>query len=389
MNKNLEKIKDEVYSCFHCGFCREQVDHEKGTYKICSVREIYGFDSYSARGRNSIALALLEGRLKYSPKLVKQIYTCLLCRNCNEHCTWLNLHIDTPEIVKAMREDIVDSGLELDSLKKIDLNVEKNHNVFGKSSSEVIKWAKDLNLPKNGEVLYWSGCYDSAIYPETSKSTVAILKMVDINPAYLAEEEWCCGAAQFANGNKSLAKKMIEHNIETIKASGAKKVITSCAGCYHFFKSEYPKVVGQLPFEVVHISEFVAKLLKKEKIKFKTGIDKKVTYHDPCHLGRYEGIYDSPRMSLEAIPKLELVEMLRNRENAWCCGGGGGPTQVAFPKLTSEIASERIDEAKNTEASSIITTCPFCKYVLSSAAKGQMEVYDFPEIISEAMGLTI
>ena len=388
-NKNLKRWKNEVYSCCNCGFCREQIDYKSGTYGICPVWEVYGFDSYTARGRNNIAQALLEGRLEYTPRLIEHVYKCLLCGNCKEHCFSGGLYVDVPEIVKAMRRDIVDGGFELDSLKKVDSKIRKTHNVFEKSSSEGTKWDVDLNLPKKGSILYWSGCYNKFKFPKTSRSVVAILREANINPAYLGEEEWCCGGPQDTNGQKILSEELIKHNVETIKASGTKIIITSCAGCYHSLKSDWPKVIGELPFKVVHISEFVADLLTKGEIRFKKPIDRKITYHDPCHLGRYEGVYNPPRDILKAIPKLQFVEMLRNRENAWCCGGGGGATAVAFQELSSEIAKIRIDEANSTKANAIVTACPFCKNVLTNATKNDMEVYDLPVLIAEAMELEV
>jgi len=386
-NKNLEYYKNEIYSCCNCGFCREQIDYETGIYGICPVYKIFGFDSYTGRGRANIAQGILEGRLEYTPRLIENLYKCLLCKNCTEHCTWAGLYVDIPEIVKAMRRDIVDSGLEPKSIKNVNSKVEKYHNVFGKDSSQMTKWAEDLDLSKTGDILYWSGCYNSFKYPKTSRSTIAILRAAKINPAYLSEEEWCCGDPQCANGQQNLSEELIKYNIEMIKASGAKIVLTACAGCYNAMKSDWPKVVGELPFKVVHISEFVADLLKKGKIRFKKPIDRKITYHDPCHLGRYQGIYDPPRDILKAIPKLQLEEMLRNRENAWCCGGGGGAAAVAFPELSKDVAKFRIEEAENVQADAIITTCPFCKSILSNTTKNNMEVYDLTVLIAEAMDL--
>jgi len=390
--KNLKKWMNDLYSCDRCGFCREMIDHDSGTFKICPVKEVYGFDSYTARGRNNIIQSLIEGRLELTPRLVEHVYTCLLCKNCQEHCTWHGLNINTPEIIKALRRDIVDAGMELNSLRKIDAVVEKTHNVFGKDDSEVAAWANDLDLPKKGDVLYWSGCYDSLKYADTSRSVVTIMRKAGVNLAYLGNEEWCCGAPEIANGQEELAGKLARHNIEAIKLSGAKEVIVSCAGCYHVLKSEYPKIVGELPFKVVHISEVFANLIKEGKIRFKKDINKKVTYHDPCHLGRYEGIYEAPRDTINAIPNVELVEMLRNRENAWCCGGGNGTTWVAFPKLSMDIANSRLDEARDINVNIIITSCPLCQNILSNSAKkhkDKIEVYDLSVLIAEAMELDI
>ena len=177
------------------------------------------------------------------------------------------------------------------------------------------------------------------------------------------------------------------HNVEALKAAGVKRVITSCAGCFHALKSEYPEVIGELPFEVVHSSEVIAQLISDGKIKLDTEITKTVTYHDPCHLGRHEQVYDAPRAAISAIKGVNFVEMPRNKANAWCCGGGSVVSTV-FPDLTSEIAADRVDEVKKTEAQILVSACPSCESILGTGArKAKIEVVDLAVIVARAMGL--
>jgi heterodisulfide reductase subunit D len=218
---------------------------------------------------------------------------------------------------------------------------------------------------------------------------VKILNKAGIKVAYLYNDEWCCGVPQIADGSIVIAERMLKHNVELLKARGAKRVITSCAGCFHALKTEYKEILGHLPFEAFHISEVISKLLEEGKITLTQNAKRIVTYHDPCHLGRYEGIYDPPRMIIKKISGEKFVEMLRNRERAWCCGGGT-TEYVAFPELSAKIATKRVEEAKKAGAEIIITACPLCVSVLKPAAyKVNIEVYDLPVFIAKEMGIEI
>jgi heterodisulfide reductase subunit D len=175
--------------------------------------------------------------------------------------------------------------------------------------------------------------------------------------------------------------------VSAIKASGAKLVITSCPGCYSTLKSEYPQIVEDIPFEVKHISEIIAELIDENKISFKLKINEKVTYHDPCHLGRYEGVYEEPRKILYAIKGIEFVEMLRNKQNAFCCGGGTD-LPLINPKLSLSIAKLRVNEAREAWAEAIVTSCPQCVKTLSLAAKtAQIKIFNLPILVVNAMGI--
>jgi len=395
----LEQYRDQVYRCTRCGTCRAKYTTESvnPAFLVCPMREhTGGFEHYFARGMIQIARGILEGDLRYSPALIGALYTCMGCRSCTVHCgmilpdgSWM---LEPTEIVRAMRQDIVSLQMEPMVLQEVDENVRKTHNPMGLAAEKRVEWAADLDLPKKGDTVYFAGCYGSYRYPETAKATVGILKKGGLNIAYLGEEEWCCGMTQVWDGNIPSAKEVMVHNWEVLRASGAKKVIASCAECYHVLKTVSPGLLGEKPsFEVLHISEVVSDLLEKGWVKLGQKINKVMTYHDPCFLGRYEKVYDPPRQVLKAIKGATLVEMLRNRVSAWCCGSGGGEVVYRLvPTVAMETAEDRISEAKHAGAEVVVTTCPHCANVLVPAGNEVgIEVRDFSAIVAKAMGLKV
>ena len=245
-------------------------------------------------------------------------------------------------------------------IRKIDTRVQERHNTFG-ARAKRSEWAEGLGLPAKGELLYFAGCYASYPQTEIARATVAILRKAGLNPAYLAEGEWCCGVTQFHDGSAALAVDMARHNIEMIKSSGARSVVTGCAECYKSLKLEYPAVLGDLPFEVLHISELLAGLLGEGRISLEKELpEKKITYHDPCHLGRYCHVFEPPRSMIRAMPGVELMEMKRHHDYAWCCGHGADMVNSVQPGLASDIAQDRMAEAKESGAKAVITACPRC-----------------------------
>jgi len=398
----LEKWALHVWRCFGCLICRDTISYERGVYKVCPVYDQMKFDHYCAGGRMKIAKALLEGSLKYSKGLVDNIYTCVGCGSCTEVCA---VNPDNPGkgldinlIIRAMREDIVNAGLgPPEPLKKRDLRVQKEGNPFGKPAHERSTWAEDLKLSEKGEFLYFPGCYASFENPVMARATTKILKAAGLDIAYLGAKERCCGHILFEDGQRFLAEEHVYHNAGAFTDANVTKAIFSCAGCYDTFKNHYPSVVGKLPFETFHSTQILAELVDVEKIKFHKNVEAKVTYHDPCHLGRHNAVYEEPRKVLQNIPGLKLIEMKRddlpsNRSKAWCCGGGGGVVPVAFPNLSLKIALTRLDDAIATGADTLITTCPMCLTNLSIAAKVRgvnMKFCDLNVFVAKAMGITI
>jgi len=184
--------------------------------------------------------------------------------------------------------------------------------------------------------------------------------------------------------------KYAEHFMETFNSLGVSRVVTSCSDGFSTFKKLYPKVDIPMKFEVLHMVEYLDRSIKDKKLKFTKKMPMKVTYHDPCHLGRHlgdDGIYEPPRDVLKNVPGIELVEMERNRENAWCCGAGAGVSQ-ANPDLSLWTANERLKEAKATGATALVTSCPWCERNFKDAAKEygeDIEIYDIAEIAQKAL----
>jgi heterodisulfide reductase subunit D len=209
--------------------------------------------------------------------------------------------------------------------------------------------------------------------------------------AHLGEQEKCCGFIPGHDGNTHLLEEKAAQNIETLKKAGAKRVIVSCAHCYKAIKIDYPLIFGELPFEVVHIAELLARLIDEKKIKFTSEIKKNITYHDPCFLGRHGNVYDEPRKVLESIPGIKLTEMERSGKWSYCCGSGAKITSSCYPEFTAAITKERLLEGKRA-ADTIVTACTSCFSHMDRAVKKdgiELEIYDLPTLVAEAMGIKL
>jgi heterodisulfide reductase subunit D len=334
-----------------------------------------------------IILATLVFKEDYpiSDDLIDIQYTCTACGTCNEICqTYRPLYP-----IRAFREEIAERGLDLmpHPLPEMNAVMAENHNIFGKKSTA----GKLEGLPDEGEDVYFAGCYSTYRFPKTARSSVELLKAVGINPAYLGEEEWCCGFVAHWMGDRKLARKMIEHNVEAMKKAGARRVIVSCAHGYNAWKNDYPRYVGELPFRVVHLVEVLAEAAEQDKMDFGKEIKRKMTYHDPCFLGRHGRVYDQPRTVLQAIPGLELAEMERYGKWAYCCGAGAKITLNCYPDFAAQVGIERLREAADV-ADALVTACPVCYDHLKRTAKNEgvdVEVHDLPLLVAEAMGIKV
>ena len=412
----VEEYKHEIYGCAHCTVCRDIVDHVRGWKEVCPVYKQLRFQPYTAMGHNTIALNIVEGGLKYSEELADCLYKCTTCAACEEVCkplsaileevggaelkivlptvsealgigTMLADPIPSVAILKAMRADCVDLGLDPEPIKKLASALEKTHNPYGEAQEDKIKWAEGLNIPEKAKIVFFPGCEPAYRAQEIVLATAKILKSAGIEFAVLGDE-WCCGNPAFDAGYIDLGERLVRHNVEVLKKAGAEKVVTTCPACYKTLKNDYPKIVGELPFEVVHISELLEDLIREGKIK-PGAMREKITYHDPCQLGRVMGMYREPRAVLNAIPGLNLVEMYPTRQASWCCGAGG-EVIASNPGLAVNIAMEKVPLVQETGADLLVTTCPACKRNLELAAKRKKAGYkvkDLVEVVAQSMGL--
>jgi heterodisulfide reductase subunit D len=240
----------------------------------------------------------------------------------------------------------------------------------------------NIKLDEKSKTLLYVGCTSSYRRQEIARSTAQILNKSDIGFNILGEKEWCCGSPLLRMGFLEEAGKLAEHNIKAM--SGVEEVIIPCAGCYRTFKVDYPEYFEDPPFEVSHITEYLNKKVKNGEIDpGETNL--RVTYHDPCHLGRHGGVYEAPRELLNSIRGLTLIEMYPSRERAWCCGAGAG-VKMGFPELASNIAEEKVELAYDLNVKALMSACPFCKTNLLDAAKDKdIRILDVVELLAETI----
>ena len=401
--KRLMELEERILSCIGVGDCRNAL---KGKYSnpiielSCPNRTHgSGFEVHFARGRFSLARALLDGRIQPSEGLAKEVYQCTLCGSCRyvcNNCANPDLIVnarenieDHVEIWEELRADLVDAGVApLPRHKEIFAHQEKEHNPYFEKHSERLNWlSKDSEfLNPGGDYLFFVGCTSAYRLDDISRTLLEIAKKSNIKIT-ISPEEWCCGSVNFRTGVETLGKKTVQHNNEIFKKIGIKKIIATCAGCYRTLKIDYPKWIEDWDFEVLHAIEVIDELIQEGKIKIINKIPGIITYHDPCHLGRHAGVYDAPREVIDAIRSDDFVEMRRNRENAYCCGAGGG-VKSGFPEFALEVAVERIQEAEETGAEWLTSVCPFCLGNLKEAAResgSKIKVVDLMELVKKAI----
>jgi len=386
----LDVVRDWNIRCAQCGDCKV---FNPIFLPCCPPGHRFQFNSYYATGRLMIGRGLSEGALSLEDDdVIERIYTCTACRACDENCgNFPKDHI--VDVIQGLRQMAVSAGCMLPAHVVMIESLKKNDNVLEKSKEERGAWAEGLDLKniatEKAEVVYRAGCLLS-LDPEmhgTALDTISLLREAGVDVGIEGKEEVCCGGRAYEIGQMAEFTKYAEHNIEAYNGAGVSKVVVSCADGLSHLKLLYPKVNMKMNFEVLHIVEYLDQLIKEGRIKFTRQVPMKVTYHDPCHLGRYAEIYDPPRDILKNIPGLELVEMERSREFSWCCGAGAGVKQ-AYPDFALWTAAERIKEAKETGAEALVTSCPWCEKNFRDAIKEfgeSIEVYDIAEIARMAV----
>lgn len=235
----------------------------------------------------------------------------------------------------------------------------------------------DKLLARN--ILYYPGCMTKFVLKDLEKDCEKILRKCGIDFIKLKDLEVCCGSpvrnAGYASDFETLARK----NFDILKQHGVRKIISNCPACFKTFKQDYPEVLHGWNIEVEHLTQTIWQAIKKGKLKTKKPANTKITYHDPCHLGRYTGVYDEPREILKFLG-YNLVEMEFNKADAFCCGGGGG-VKANYPKLADKIAKERISQALKTGTKLLVTTCPLCYACLKEAGKNKIKVMELSSLL--------
>lgn len=380
---NDTELRKQLELCMGCGYCRDAYGDEGWleslkTKHVCPVREILGFDSYTAKGRILLGKAILEEEIPMTPTARSIFYQCTLCGNCEAHCISRGLpfvpsDLKVREIIRYFREKIIEDGLEIPkAYQRIAFNLKQTGNVFGERQKRPRMPYLEEN--KDASIMYFAGCMVSYRESQVLEALNNVCKKLNLKIGILPEE-LCCGNVLLRTGQIEVAKSLMESNKNHLNEAGFKILVTSCPGCFSALKNEYPKYEFKLNFEVQHITEYFSNLPQlKDFLKNSKPI--KVTYHDPCELGRLNKIFLQPRKILQTIPNVQLIEPFRSQLNAWCCGAGAG-VQAAYPDLSKKIAFDRYKELKDTAPDCIITACPNCVHSLSQFG----QIMDIIEII--------
>jgi heterodisulfide reductase subunit D len=354
---------------------------------ICPAYELTDkLETVSPKGRLQIARRLFEGSIQPSKELSEAFFLCSLCGDCKDKCIE---GIDTTDVFEAIRGVLVERNVGIDIHSKFTGSVIDNNNPYFEPHEKRLAWLpKRLKTgnPITPEYAYFVGCTSAYRRQPIAVATTEILHKANVKFTFM--DEVCCGSPLLRTGHKEVAKKLAIKNIETIAKSGVKKVITSCAGCYRTLKQDYPILLErELPFEIIHSAELLAELLKDGRLELSDGKQMTVTYHDPCHLGRHSGVYDPPRDVLKSIPDIKFVEMSENRNNALCCGAGGG-FRAGYRDLSIDLAALRVSQVKHLDAEILSSSCPFCHYNLElgrDKIDKTLKIADITELIARRL----
>jgi Fe-S oxidoreductase len=356
--EHVKEYLKELITCTQCGYCKE----------ICPVFEDLGWDSASPRGRVALAYGLYMGDIEPDESILERLLQCTTCEDCKRRCP---SKTEVVKAIEAIRKDLNEAGFSLEIHKKIYDSIKQHKNPYGESKprSEVFG-----DQPKKADIAYFAGCTATYRNTEISDAAISILKKLGVD--YTVLDEVCCGSVLQRTGfDDEMLKTLVEANIKAIEDTGAKKVLFSCAGCLRMFRKEYKKI-RDFNFEPLHFTEW----LVDQEFTLKS-YPKKVTYHDPCHIGRHIGIYEAPRKLINRIPEIQFQEMDYKEDQAKCCGGGGG-VRSAFPEVAQDIAGNRIKQAEFAEV--LLNTCPFCLNTLkfgNEKSKVDIEIIDLLQLI--------
>jgi len=298
-------------------------------------------------------------------------------------------------MIIAAKEEMVERGKVPSAVKEFLENIQRQGNPYGTSKSKRGEWSDGTGIEQyqGQDYLYYVGCigsYDTRAQ-ETAKTLGKVLQKAGASFGVLGNEESCEGNEVNMIGEKALFEMIAEENIAQFKDLGIQRIVTLSPHSYNAIKNEYPRYEGR--FEVLHQTQFLQNLINDSSLDISKGFNAKVTLHDPCFLGRWNGEYEASRAVLRAIPGIELIEMERNRDSSLCCGGGGGNFYIDFLGGSADSPSRRrVREAIETGANVLAVACPNCLTMLEDAVKAEgledkLSVRDISEIVGEACGI--
>ncbi|MBK5112155.1 MAG: (Fe-S)-binding protein [Candidatus Heimdallarchaeota archaeon] len=345
---DLEETKkhlEEIYTCnrTRCGFCIQK----------CPVYEVTELETYSSRGRNLVARGIIEGKVEVDEEVLKLANTCLLCGYCEKNCA-----LDNTQIFRDFKADLVESGMTDQYLEGGVDSVDKYGNPFKKSPES--REIPELKSNPKSKVLLYGGCVYSISQQETLKLIAELLG----DYKYLGKDEPCCMNILWDSGHKKDFKKKMKDVAKVLNDANADELVTGCPTCFRTYVDEYGEILKPKP---IHFITKLHQMVKSGKLKFESKDKIKVTWHDPCHLGRFGGIIDEPREIIKSVKNIEFVEMENSGLDSHCCGAGSGML-MSYPEIAIEISKKRYREAESAGAEIILTFCPTCELTLGRGA---------------------
>jgi len=359
--------------CFQCGKCDTACPWNR-------VRKFF------------VRRIINQAKLGVIPFESEDLWICATCRNCVDRCP---RGVEIIDVMRAMRRLLVPDGVvpaSIPNLRSVMTSIASVGNPWGQEPGDRANWAKAVEVKEfteGTELLYFPCCYPSydPRLRKVSAATATLLNSAGVDFGILGSKENCCGESVRKAGNEDLFKRLARENIKTFIENGVKKIVASSPHCYHTFKNEYPEF--KVAFEVVHTTQLLFQLMREGKLKLTKEYGKKVTYHDPCYLGRHNGIYDEPREVLKKVPGLKLVEMPESREDSLCCGMGGGRVWMETAK-GERFSDIRLEQAIGVGAEVLVTSCPYCitqfeDSRLTLKNSEAIEIKDITEILREVI----
>jgi Fe-S oxidoreductase len=359
--------------CYQCGLCDT----------VCPWNRVISFSMRKIVRQATFGMTEIES---------DEMWRCTTCGRCPQRCP---RGVKIIEAGVALRRIATEYGVfpePVKPIRSISASLVGEGNPLNEERKKRGDWAKGLSVntyTEGMDLLYFSGCYLSydPRLKKVAAATAAILNKAGVEYGILGAKENCCGESIRKAGDEDLFKRLARENIKTFVDNGVKKVLVSSPHCYHTFKNEYPEFM--VNFEVVHITQYVLGLIESGRLEIKGEYGKRVTYHDPCYLGRHNGIYDEPREALRKIPGLRLVEMTDAFQDSLCCGGGGGRIWMETPK-GERFSDLRLAQAVASGADVLATSCPYCianfedsRLLLKDSEA--LEIKDVTEIIQEVI----
>jgi Fe-S oxidoreductase len=417
----------DVYSCTECGRCQTHcptyITGKPLTHKGVNQdlkHFLWDNDAWIATGKNE------KGEVADLPPIVGNIlsadtvWACTSCGWCETACPVFIENI--PRLIDMRRYKVQVDAEFPPEIQRVFEGIERQGNPWGISQEQRDEWAADLRLPQwsdggQYEYLFFVGCagsYDDR-QKKVSRSLVKILREANVSFATLAKQEVCNGETARRMGNEYLYQTMAKTNVEAWNGLNVKAVITQCPHCFNTIRNEYPEFGGN--YRVISHVEFINELIRDKRIKLSKVMNEKLTYHDPCYLGRHNGVYDAPREALAAIPGLEIVEMQRSKRESFCCGAGGGrmwmeehigtrinqnrvneaaltlahaaDPSIPYPSATDKDKPGKVGDFTGQAKGTVAVACPFCmtmvKDGINETGRPDLKVKDVAELVADAM----